>query len=85
MSMDWGFLALPTIVLPLGIVFLVSTILVNREHKLSLWKSSLLPVLYHGFGDELVREEHVTISSMEEAAQSVHVRLRSHDTVSKLR
>lgn len=84
MSVDWGFLALPAMVLLLGIVFLVSTILVNREHKLSLWTSSLLPVLYHGLGDELVRE-HVTISSMEEAAQSVHVRLRSHDTVSKLR
>lgn len=83
-SVDWGFLALPAMVLLLGIVFFVSTILVNREHKLSLWKSSLLPVLYHGLGDELVRE-HVTISSMEEAAQSVHVRLRSHDTVSKLR
>ncbi|KAE8317120.1 hypothetical protein BDV41DRAFT_573224 [Aspergillus transmontanensis] len=82
---DWRFLSLPVAVLLLGLVFIVSTILINRNMKAVIWKSSLLPVLYHGLRDADIRGEYITISSMEQAAQSTHAQFETHGTVSKLR
>ena len=50
-SVDWAWLVLPGALVMIGIVFLVLTILANRQQRLFLWKSSILPVLFHGLAD----------------------------------
>lgn len=113
-AVAWGFLALPAVVIALGTVVLVSTVLVQGRlcarsvDAVALWKSSLLPLLYHGLdngnnsndGGECDddddddgsdsnsnerTQEYPTISSMEEAARLVEVRLGSHPGVNGLR
>ncbi|OJJ35802.1 hypothetical protein ASPWEDRAFT_41044 [Aspergillus wentii DTO 134E9] len=82
----WAFLALPAAVLILGILFLVITILINRGQKLGLWKSSILPALYHGLDDSYLQDEHAYMSmgSMEKSAQSAKARLEFSEEKKRL-
>jgi hypothetical protein len=45
---SWGWLVLPTVLVVTGLVFLGSSVIVNRGQGLRLWKSSVLAVLFHG-------------------------------------
>lgn len=86
-SVSWAWITLPASVLALGIIFLGLTILATRHQNLSLWKSAILPVLYHGLDDELVddyRNEQATVSQMERNALSVDVKLDISDSRGKL-
>lgn len=86
-AVSWAWISLPATVLALGVTFLGLTILATRHQNLSLWKSAILPVLYHGLDDELVDEyknEQTTVSKMERSAQSVDVKLDVSDSRGKL-
>ncbi|KAB8226320.1 hypothetical protein BDV33DRAFT_197317 [Aspergillus novoparasiticus] len=76
-SVNWRFLSLPVAVLLLGFIFIVSTILISHKMKAPIWKSSLLPVLYHGLRGANIRGQYITISSMEQAAQSTHIQFET--------
>jgi hypothetical protein len=78
-SVDWAFLALPAVLVSLGIVFLALAIMVNSREALTLWKSSLFPVIYHGLA-EMGVDEFATLSSMERKAQEITVKLEVLDT-----
>ncbi|PLB45821.1 hypothetical protein P170DRAFT_253033 [Aspergillus steynii IBT 23096] len=45
----WPFLTLPAVVLVLGFAFFYTTMFLNKKGQASLWKSSLLPLLFHGW------------------------------------
>ncbi|KAL4897004.1 hypothetical protein BDV59DRAFT_209444 [Aspergillus ambiguus] len=78
-SVDWKWLALPVTVMLLSIIFWACTVHVNRNYGSALWKTSSLPLLYHGLDDFLdsdVEGEKATISRMEEAARSVNVQFQ---------
>jgi hypothetical protein len=81
-AVHWPWLAFPAALLVMGIVLLASTILVNKRRKLSPWKSSILPFLYHGLENDAISEddEHTSVSAMERSANAVNVRLDSSDT-----
>ncbi|KAL4891331.1 hypothetical protein BDV59DRAFT_182242 [Aspergillus ambiguus] len=79
-SVDWAFLTLPAALISFGIVFLVLAIIVNSRKALGLWKSSLLPVIYHGLTEEIDFDEFASISSMERKAKETKVKLEVSST-----
>jgi hypothetical protein len=86
---SWGWILLPTVLVVTGLVFLGSTVIVNRGQGLRLWKSSVLAVLFHGLngvemgpgGEDGERKDGedrlATVSQMEERAQIMRVKLRT--------
>ncbi|KAJ0420573.1 hypothetical protein BJY00DRAFT_312991 [Aspergillus carlsbadensis] len=85
-SVEWLWILHPAALTALAVVFLASTMFVNRRQGLKLWKTSILAVLYHGltrFGgeDEYATEEdrNATVSRMGQTAQGVRVRLTTVD------
>jgi hypothetical protein len=78
---NWTWVALPGSLVTLGAVFLLLTILLTRRQGLTLWKSSLLAVLFHGLltppSGADVAEKYEVISDMEQSARAVRVRLRN--------
>ncbi|ODM16827.1 hypothetical protein SI65_07792 [Aspergillus cristatus] len=78
-QVDWLFLNLPAIVFLLSSVFLVATIVLNNRRHVTLWKSSILPLIYHELAEPLHDNQHTTISKMEQQAQSVDVKLQFTD------
>jgi hypothetical protein len=85
-KVNWPWVTLPALLLALGIVLVISTIMVNKHQRFGLWKSSILPVLYHGLEKEYltVDDEYTDISQMDEAARNVDVKLELSDTQGRL-
>ncbi|KAL4884735.1 hypothetical protein BJY04DRAFT_169911 [Aspergillus karnatakaensis] len=83
---NWVWLCLPATVVLLTLVFLVLTVQVNKTQGGELWKSSILPVLYHGLYENLLsdEEDYRTASRMEACAQAVDVKLQSSSSVGRL-
>ncbi|PLB49033.1 hypothetical protein P170DRAFT_357764 [Aspergillus steynii IBT 23096] len=65
---NWYFIILPGVLIVLGILFLILTILHNRQRGHSHWKSSLLPVVYHGLAEDIGSDELGKASAMEKSA-----------------
>jgi hypothetical protein len=84
-SVGWVWILHPAGLTGLAVIFLASTMLVNHQRGLELWKTSILAVLYHGlarFGSEEESAEddrNATVSRMEKTAQGVKVRLTAVD------
>lgn len=77
---NWAWLTLPGVLILLGIILLVSTALTNTHQKMGLWKSSVLPFLYHGLEDSLIERDQIeSLSRMGQAADEVKVRLAYSD------
>lgn len=73
---SWPWLALPVLSVILETILLISVITVTRRHRLPIWKTSELALLFHGLDfslDDGVRRHKV--SEMEEAATALRVRL----------
>lgn len=51
-SIKWIWITLPISLVLLSTIFLIVTSLVNTKHTAPLWKSGLLPYLFHGPGSE---------------------------------
>ncbi|RHZ47233.1 DUF3176 domain-containing protein [Aspergillus thermomutatus] len=86
-AVDWTWIILPAGLLLSAIIFLVSTIFLNRRFKLDLWKSSILAPLYHGLDDDLLagdNNEHPTASQMSRSANAVDVKLQFSDAKKRL-
>jgi hypothetical protein len=83
---NWVWLSLPATVVVLMLVFLVLTLLANREQGAELWKSSILPFLYHGLDDSALwhNEQYRTASRMEACSQRVEVRLQPSERGNRL-
>ncbi|KAJ0423352.1 hypothetical protein BJY00DRAFT_310477 [Aspergillus carlsbadensis] len=83
---NWIWISLPATVVVLTLLFLVLTLLANRVHGAELWKSSILPVLYHGLDESALwqSEQYKTASRMEACAQQVEVRLQPAGRVNRL-
>lgn len=75
-SVDWAFLTLPALLLVSGITFVLLTMSANRKPQLGLWRSSILPVLFHGPPEWIRHEEYTTVSSMDKVAQETTVSLQ---------
>ncbi|RJE20239.1 hypothetical protein PHISCL_07417 [Aspergillus sclerotialis] len=85
-AVDWRFVVLPALLLCLGIILFICTIVTNNRRRINLWKTSVLPILYHGLGNNLLnnKDEYATASSMEQASKSVNVKLELSDTEKRL-
>ncbi|KAJ5819487.1 hypothetical protein N7474_005078 [Penicillium riverlandense] len=74
-SVQWPWLALPALLVLIGTIFVIATIAVNRRSNAPLWKSSALAPLYHGL-ERFEKDEYMTASIMEKAAERVVVQLQ---------
>lgn len=63
-SVDWEWTTLPAVVILSSLALFTSTVFKNKKHGLTLWKSAILPVTYHGLESDLA-----TVSQMERTAQ----------------
>lgn len=85
-NVRWRWLILPCSILVLGLVFLSTTAFISRSWKSDLWKTSVLPFLYHGLEDDLIpkNDELQSTSKMEQLADTVEVNLGPSSEDSKL-
>lgn len=79
-AVKWKWITLPAAVVFLSLFFLLTTILANsRQKRLALWKSSVLPLLYHGIDHERVAipdgQDVAVVSAMEVDAKGAKVQL----------
>lgn len=81
-SVRWGWIALPAAVAFGSVLLLVFTVIRTRGTRTATWKSSALPVLFHGLSADTNGHGHghgtgqlATISEMESEAKRVHVTL----------
>ncbi|KAE8153561.1 hypothetical protein BDV25DRAFT_149089 [Aspergillus avenaceus] len=58
-AVNWPWLTLPIVLLVTGTLLLVSTALSTTRGGVSLWKSSILPLLFHGLESEWVTRDMV--------------------------
>lgn len=70
-SVEWEWITLPAIILLSTMILFISTILGNKKHGLDLWKSAILPVLYHGLDNDLLADgpRYTTVSEMEQTSK----------------
>ncbi|KAI1194473.1 hypothetical protein F5X97DRAFT_327466 [Nemania serpens] len=47
-SIDWAWLTLPIILVFSSAIFLFITVMCSRKNSVPVWKSSLMPLLFHG-------------------------------------
>jgi hypothetical protein len=81
-KVSWQWLTFPSVLLVSGFVFWITTVMKNRQHRLGLWKSSILPMLYCGAEKIDPRLEHpgstaeyTRISQMSQSAQITRVKM----------
>ena len=76
LQVRWEWLSLPAVLLTCTLGFLLLTIAISRRRKSLVWKTSSLPLLFHGVENP---EDHWaglgTISQMDHVAEKVEVRL----------
>lgn len=73
----WVWLAFPIGLEALGILLVLSTIVVSHLQQARLWKSSVLPLLYHGLDETVSKDQPIPqdVYGMEELARKTKVSL----------
>jgi hypothetical protein len=73
----WLWLIFPAVVEIVGVAFVLATIILNSRSEAKLWKTSVLPMLFHGLDDELRKTTRgfEELNRMEEEAEKLRVRL----------
>lgn len=85
-SVHWAWLTFPTVVILLGLALFVATVLLNTHKKASLWKSSVLPLLYHGLENGSLGDregDYELMSEMESSANVIKVKLGFTDSMNR--
>lgn len=80
---EWWWLALPTSLVTVTIGFLATVMVQSYVHKVELWKTSFLALLFHGLDGVVRREcgmsEVQDLKEMGDVAGRVVVKLRRQD------
>ncbi|CAG7931605.1 unnamed protein product [Penicillium olsonii] len=81
-QVNWPWVALPATLIVSACVLLIITAHIARSQDRRLWKTSTLPIFYHGLDEDLLKdtEEYSTLSKMEATADSTTVGLGLSDT-----
>ncbi|OQE27538.1 hypothetical protein PENSTE_c004G00816 [Penicillium steckii] len=77
-EVKWLWLILPAVLVVSGIIFVGIVIFQNKKNGESLWKSSVLAFLYHGFYN-VDKDESIAVSVMEKKAEELVVRLQASE------
>ncbi|KAI2976447.1 hypothetical protein CBS147323_480 [Aspergillus niger] len=85
-AVQWPWLTLPAVLLVAGTSLLVATALITTHEGASLWKSSVLPLLFHGLEPNLITRDtmmqrgfYEATSDMEQVAAELNVELGLSD------
>ncbi|KAI0380397.1 hypothetical protein F5Y04DRAFT_97592 [Hypomontagnella monticulosa] len=77
---QWRWLLMPTILVVITAAILIAIIIQNlRDHRQPVWKSSLLPLLYYGFGETHHQDPRMPVMNLNEMKQA------AYDTKAKFR
>lgn len=81
-EVDWPWIALPSALILLTGVLLVTSALLNRREKLWLWKSSLLPYLFYGLERDVIDNASLNgkVSQLDDVANNTNVKLSKERT-----
>lgn len=81
-EVDWPWIALPSALILLTGVLLVTSALLNRREKLWLWKSSLLPYLFYGLERDVIDNASLNgkVSQLDDVANNTSVKLSKERT-----
>lgn len=81
-EVDWPWIALPSALILLTAVLLVTSALLSRREKLWLWKSSLLPYLFYGLEREVIDNANLNgkVSQLDDVANSTNAKLSKERT-----
>ena len=73
----WGWITLPLLLVVSGVVFLALAMFETRRHQVEIWKSSSLPLLFHGLSGQTKSQVRTVnlVSDMETRATETKVRL----------
>ena len=76
---SWWWLLLPTLTVVFGTILLISVMTITRKHKLPIWKTSELALLFHGVDLSTVAHGRDSVqmlraSEMEDVASALQVR-----------
>jgi len=76
-----------SLLLLMGGALLISTVLVNKQKRFGLWKTSILAALFHGLGKCSIGEtkDYRNASEMDQVAKHIHLKLESPDSQGRLR
>ena len=73
----WPWLILPVVLVFFALVLLSISIALNRQRQALLWKSSSLPLLFHGMNDTWVGSGKLDVlADMEHSAKQMRMKLR---------
>ena len=74
----WEWLILPAALVAAGLDLFLATVLRTAQHHNNLWRSSLLPLLFHRFGAAVIIDEPapLNVARMEFRARLVELELR---------
>lgn len=74
---SWWWLLLPVLCVIFEMVVLISVMIITRKHKLLIWKTSELALLFHGFDFSIGNTvETQKASEMETIASALQIRLK---------
>ncbi|KAJ5740987.1 hypothetical protein N7493_000859, partial [Penicillium malachiteum] len=59
-AVKWEWMILPAILLVTGVLLLIATALISTRREVRLWKSSALPLIFHGLESGLVSQNMLT-------------------------
>lgn len=73
----WYWLIFPFTLLLLSFIFLMATVRKTQQDKIRTWKSSMLPLIFHGLSSKYKHEVEVVeeVSAMERKAEDLKVEL----------
>ncbi|CAG8919328.1 unnamed protein product [Penicillium salamii] len=84
-DVQWPWIALPGILFILSTLLLLSTALLTNDHQVSLWKTSLLPILFNSPGDRIATDNTMSsLKNMEKTAEDINLRLKTSSAGRKL-
>lgn len=77
----WVWLTVPMVLIVTGILFLGLAMIETTWHKVEVWKSSSLPLIYHSLDEEKKRKVGMvnTLNEMEREAGKTNVGLQKRD------
>lgn len=86
-AVDWRWISLPAILIAAAIIFLIAAIVINHSARFSVWKSSVLPLLYHGLEENMIpgpEQDTTRVSQMNHIAASTSVTMQLCDDKGRL-
>jgi hypothetical protein len=86
-NVEWPWIILPPLLVVSTICLLILTIIMTSHRRVNLWKTSIIPFLFNGPGNDLAAAHGGTLTSlseMERHSKTIQLKLAASNTESRL-